>query len=161
PRFLRVSPWGDHFAILDNKADPPTVWLKTVTDATIVGSIVPHQGKEKIEYADFAGPDRLMTCMEADGKRTWQIWDVKTGKEVLSFDYGLEYADKWMAFSPGRRYWVMQETQIRSYQLLFWDVQTGKLVGKIPMQDGKAPWGQCGNLAFSHDGKELALIWYI
>src|SRR5262249_32805011 len=67
----------------------------------------------------------------------------------------------WMAFSPGRRYWVMQETQHLSYQLLFWDLQTGKLVGKIPMQDPHAGWGQCGNLAFSHDGKELALIWWL
>jgi hypothetical protein len=38
-------------------------------------------------------------------------------------------------------------------------LQTGKLAGKIQMQDPKAPWGQCGNLAFSSDGKELALIW--
>jgi Tol biopolymer transport system component len=157
--FVRVSPWGDHFAILDNKADPPTVWLGTVTGARIVSSIVPHQGKEKIECCDFAGKDQIITCMEVDRKRTWRVWDVKTGKEVLSFDYQLEYSEKWMAFSPGRRYLVMQESQHQSYHLLFWDLQSGKLAGKILMQDPKAPWGQCGNLAFSMDGKELALLW--
>src|SRR5262249_4717435 len=161
PTFVRVSPWGDHFAVLDNKANPPTVWLGTVTDGNIVGSIVPHEGKEKIECCDFAGQGQLLTAMEVDGKRTWRVWDLKTGKEVLSFDYPLEYAEKWMAFSPGRRYWVMQETQHLSYKLLFWDLQTGKLVGKIPMQDPHAGWGQCGNLAFSSDGKELALLWWL
>src|SRR5262249_2373136 len=55
PTLVRVSPWGDHFAVLDNKAEPPTVWLRTVTDAKIVPSIVPHEGKEKIECCDFAG----------------------------------------------------------------------------------------------------------
>ena len=161
PRFVRVSPWGDHFAILDNKATPPTVWLGTATDGKIVSSIVPHQGKEKIECCDFAGKDQLITCMEVDHKRTWRIWDVKTGKEVLSFDYPLEFAYNWMAFSSSRRYLVMQESHHLSYHLLFWDLQTGKLAGKIPQQDPKAPWGQCGNLAFSNDGKELALIWYL
>ncbi len=161
PRFVRVSPWGDHFAILDNKAERPTVWLWTVTGEQIVSSIVPHEGKEKIECCDFAGKDQLITCMEVDKKRTWRIWDVKTGKEVLSFDYPLEYAENWMAFSPGRRYLTMEETHTGSYHLLFWDLQTGKLVGKIPMQDPTAYWGQCGNLAFSMDGKELALLWYL
>jgi hypothetical protein len=160
-RFLRVSPWGDHFAILDNKAESPTVWLGTVTDGTIVASIVPHKGKEKIECVDFAAKDQLITCMEVDHKRTWRIWDVKTGKEVLSFDYPLEFAYNWMAFSPSRRYLVMEETHHQSYRLHFWDLQTGKQVGNIEMQDPKAPWGQCGNLAFSNDGKELALIWYL
>jgi hypothetical protein len=160
-RTIRVSPWGDHIAIIDNKADKPTVWLATVTDAKIVASIVPHEGKEKIECWDFAGKDQLITCMEADGKRTWRIWDVKTGKEIRSFDYPLEFSEKWMAFSPGRRYLVMQETHIQSYNLLFWDLQKGECVGKMPMQDPKAPWGQCGNLAFSNDGKELALLWYL
>jgi hypothetical protein len=159
--FVRVSPWGDHFAILDNKAERPTVWLWTVSDGKVVPSIVPHQGKEKIECCDFAGKDQLITCMEVDKKRTWRVWDVRTGKEVLSFDYPLEYAQKWMSFSPGRRYLAMQETHTRSYHLLFWDLQTGKLVGKIPMQDPSASWGQCGNLAWSNDGKELALLWWL
>jgi hypothetical protein len=160
-RFLRVSPWGDHFAILDNKAESPTVWLGTVTDDTLVSSIIPHKGKEKLECVDFAARDQLITCMEVDNKRTWRIWDVKTGKEVLSFEYSLEFAYNWMAFSPSRRYLVMEETHHQSYRLLFWDLRTCKQVGSIEMQDPKAPWGQCGNLAFSHDGKELALIWYI
>jgi WD40 repeat protein len=160
-RNIRVSPWGDHIAILDNKAEKATVLLATVTDAKIVASITPHEGKEKIECFDFAGRDQLITCMEVDGKRTWRIWDVKTGKEIRSFDYPLEFSERWMAFSPSRRYLVMQETHIQSYQLLFWDLRKGECVGKIPMQDPKAPWGQCGNLAFSNDGKELALIWYL
>jgi WD40 repeat protein len=159
--FVRVSPWGDHIAILDNKADRPTVWLWTVTGRKVVPSIVPHEGKEKIECCDFAGKDQIITAMEVDRKRTWRIWDVRTGKEVLSFDYPLEYHEKWMAFSPGRRYLAMQETHHLSYQLLFWDLRTGQLVGKIPMQDPKAPWGQCGNIAFTLDGKEAALLWYL
>jgi hypothetical protein len=161
PPFVRVSPWGDHFAVLDNKADRPTVWLGTATGGKIVPSIVPHEGKEKIECCDFAGKDQVITAMEVDRKRTWRVWDVKTGQEVLSFDYPLEYCEKWMAFSPGRRYLAMQETHHLSYHLLFWDLRTGRLAGRIPMQDPHAPWGQCGNLAFSTDGKELALLWYL
>src|SRR5205814_9790060 len=83
--FVRVSPWGDHVAVIDNKAERPTVWLWTVADGRIVPSIVPHQGKEKIECCDFAGKDQIITCMEVDKKRTWRVWDVRTGKEVLSF----------------------------------------------------------------------------
>ena len=111
--FVRVSPWGDQFAVIDNKADQPTVLLWAVTGEQIVPSIIPHQGKEKIEACDFAGKDQIITCMEVDHKRTWRIWDVKTGKEVLSFDYQLEYAENWMAFSPGRRYLAMEETHTR------------------------------------------------
>src|SRR5581483_5149583 len=41
----------------------------------------------------------------------------------------------------------------------FWDLKIGKEVGLLQMQDSKAPWGQCGNLTFTPDGKEMALIW--
>src|SRR5262249_49149180 len=55
---------------------------------------------------------------------------------------------------------VMQETEtIRGYHLMFWDLADGKMAGEILMQEKKDPWGQCGGITFSPDGKEMALIW--
>jgi hypothetical protein len=156
---LKISPWGDHFLTIAPKADRPTIQVWTVTEDKIVPSFEIHEKKEKIEWAEFAGKDRIITVLESEQKRVWRIWDVKTGKEVASFRCQLEYHEKWVKFSPGRRYLAMEETHTRSYQLLFWDLATGKLAGKIPMQDPKAPWGQCGGIDFTPDGKEMALIW--
>src|SRR5262249_10077476 len=117
----------------------------------------------KIEGFDFGNQGHILTVKEirVDNRprRLWETWDIRTGKLASSIHYQLEYHIKWTGFSPGRKYLVMQETHTGSYKLLFWGLAAGKLAGKLAMQDGKASWGQCGNITFMPDGKEVALSW--
>jgi hypothetical protein len=167
-RFWKVSPWGDHFMSLDTSAEKPTIAVWTVTDQPIASSIVVNEDKTKIEAHEWAGKDRILTVKEIreNGKpaRYWQVWDVKTGKEVVKIHSQMEYHIKWIGFSPGRRYLVMQESSLGGYPLYFWDLTTGELAGKFYFQEkkdaaGKDLWGQCGGITFSSDGKEMAFIW--
>jgi WD40 repeat protein len=160
---IRVSPWGDHFAVVD-KGDKAKILVWTVGKEKIVSSVLVSEDKEKIEALDFAGKNQIITLREIRENnrnvRYWQIWDLLTGKEVLRFRHDEEYSPKWTSFTPGRRYLVMQHTE-RGYHVLFFDLMTGNLAGKIQQQEANAPWGQCGHISVSPDGKEAALIWRI
>jgi hypothetical protein len=162
-RFLRISPWGDHFMSIDATAEKPTLTLWTTTDQKIASTIVINDEKTKIEAHEFAGKDQVLTVKEIrennKPRRYWQVWDVKTGKELVKIHSQQEFSTKWIGFSPGRRYLVMQHTSGAGYELEFWDLTNGERAGRIEMQDKKDPWGQCGNLPFTYDGKELALVW--
>jgi hypothetical protein len=160
---MNLSPWGDLWVRVDNKAALPTVQVWSAKGEDVKASAQIWEEKVKIEALDFAGPGQFLTVKEIrEGKtpkRLWEVWDAKTGTIAASFHYQLEYHPKWIGWTPGRRYLIMQETATRSYHLLFWDLKTGKLAGKIQQQDGKDPWGQCGHISVSPDGKEAALIW--
>jgi hypothetical protein len=159
---VQLSPWGDLWVRVDNKAALPTVQVWSAKGDDVKASVQIWEEKVKIEALDFAGPGQFMTVKEIredkKPKRLWEVWDAKTGTIASSFHYQLEYHPKWIGWTPGRRYLIMQETP-GGYHLLFWDLKTGKLAGKIPQQDPKAPWGQCGHISVSPDGKEAALIW--
>jgi hypothetical protein len=161
-QIVRVSPWGNHLALIDNKAESRSVRLWTVGQEQIVPSIVVSEEKNKIEAIDFVGKNQIITLREFRENnrnvRYWQIWDVTNGKEVLRFHHNEEYSNKWVSFTPGRRYMIFQLTE-NGYHVLFFDLTTGKLAGKIVQQEPKALWGQCGHITVSPDGKEAALIW--
>lgn len=164
-RNMRLSPHGDLILSIDAKAEKPTVTVVSTGGQPVVGAIAINDTKTKIEGMDFAGKDRVLTVKEIrednKPKRYWQVWDVKTGKEVSRIQTQLEYSPKWATVTPGGRYLVIQETSGNGYYLHFWDLTTGAKAGKIALQDKAEPWGQCAALAISPDGKELALTWRV
>jgi hypothetical protein len=89
-------------------------------------------------------------------KRFYEVWDIKTNKLVTSINFQLEYDIRWVSFSPGRNYLVGEESTNDGYFVYFWDLNTGKLAGKLEIPK---PWGISGNISFSPDGKEAALLW--
>jgi hypothetical protein len=164
-RFIKLSPWGDAMVSIDPSAPKATLTLWSFTDEAVLPSVAVDDEKMKIDGWDFAGKGYVLSVKDARVKekgqkpsRLWQTWDVRTGKPGVSFQHPLEYHVKWISFSPARRYLVMQETGSH-YELLFWDLTSGKLAGKIEMQGPRDQWGQCGSITFSPDGKEAALTW--
>jgi hypothetical protein len=53
----------------------------------------------------------------------------------------------------------VEKTELYSYRLLAWDLTTGQEAGEAEFQGGHEPWGQACGMAFSPDGKQLALVW--
>src|SRR5205085_9739567 len=90
----------------------------------------------------------------------YQVWDANTGKEVTRFEVDLVFHWKWGAISPGGKYLALEKTETLSgYQLLAFDLETGKRVGEVEFQGKKDTWGQACGMSFSPDGKELAMVW--
>jgi hypothetical protein len=115
---------------------------------------------------EFIRNDRLLTmCHDArapdPGQKTvYQVWDITAGKELTRFEADIVYHWKWGAVSPGGRYLAVEKTETLSgYQLLAWDLTTGEQVGEVEFQPKAEAWGQAAGMAFSPDGKELAVLW--
>jgi hypothetical protein len=161
---LRVSPWGDAIAMVDGKAAKPTVNVWTF-DGKPMQSVVIHDSKLPIEGVDFAGKGQLLTVKEirnvtkVDFRRLWEVREIESGKLLTSIQFQLEYDIRWISFSPGRKYLVMEESNNDGYTFMMWDLATGKLAGKIPLQTRAEQFGVCGGISFSPDGKEAALLW--
>ena len=79
-----------------------------------------------------------------------QIWNVKTGAEVLSFKAASRADGKQAAFSAGRKYLAMFGGG--NDRVIVYDLTTGQPAGDLPI----AANSQCQGLAFSPDGKSFA-----
>lgn len=162
-RAVHFSPWGDLFAYQDRSKEFPTVHLWSTKGKKVKSEIQISNQKIRLEGLDFAGPNEIMTVKEIREdnrpKRLWEVWDGESGEVKTRIHYQLEFSKNWISWTPSRRYLVMQETTGNGYFLLFWDLRTGKLAGKMPMQRPEDLWGQCGNITFTSDGKEAALTW--
>lgn len=165
PRQVHVSPWGDAIAMVDGKAEKPTVNVWSFEGDKPMKSVVVHDSKIAIEALDFVGKGQILTVKElrnvakVDFRRLWEVRDIDSGKLVTTIQFQLEYDPRWISFSPGRKYLAMEESNNDGYTLLIWDLTTGKLAGKIPLQTRKEQFGICGHISFSPDGKEAALLW--
>jgi hypothetical protein len=161
---LRVSPFGDAVAAVDDTAERPAVKVWTF-DGKAPRSVVVHDSKLAVEALDFAGRGKLLTVKEIRDvkanhfERLWEVWDIDTGKRLSSFQYQLEYGPGWVDFSPGRNYLAMEHSTNDGYHFLIWDLATGKLAGKLEVQPRKEGFGVPGGITFSPDGNEAALLW--
>jgi predicted Zn finger-like uncharacterized protein len=162
-----LGPDGAYLAARSGRQDArPTAHVWSTASGEKVQSIeVDADLKMRIGRLDFAGKDRLLTAKH-DGdfpfpeqKTTYQVWDVKTGQELTHFDVDLVFDPKWVSISPGGRYLAMEDTAGGHYYMLFYDLTTGKLAAKFQLQTKQDRWGQASGIAFSRDGKEVALLW--
>jgi len=121
---------------------------------------VPKLPAGNLVLIDFAPDGRPFTVHDVNGLNTARTWDPATGQAVAEFRLA-EAADwRWVTFTPGHRYFILQETRPDStYHLHFHELATGKVAGHIELQAAGAAWGQSGGIAVSRDGEELTVLW--
>jgi WD40 repeat protein len=161
-----LSPDGVYLAARSRDARLTTILVWASATGKLVRSIeVDPDPQMKTRWIDFAGKDRLLTVKHKgdnpapEQKMTYQVWDLKTGAEVTRFDYNLTFDRRWGALSPGGRYLAMEDTDGGHYWMVFFDLANGKIAGKFSFQGKKEPWGQACGIAFSRDGREVAMLW--
>jgi WD40 repeat protein len=164
---LSLSPDGNRLATVVRGANQPTLEVFSFATGKSQRRItVDDAPKMRIGFIDFVANDRLITGQhesdhpDSETTTTYQIWDLGTGKELAKWSHDLVFDRRWATLSPGGNYLVMEHTQGRKgYFILFWDLATGQLAGRMEFQAPDEPWGQAGGLAFSPDGQELAMLW--
>jgi WD40 repeat protein len=162
-----VSPDGAYFATIQPKAPRAVVEVFSSATGRSVRSIeVDADPQMKVSMFDFVWDEHLITLkhkgefVDFEVDCTYQVWDLKTGAESARFGYDLRFLPRWGAFTPGRRYMVMEHTSGREgFHILFWDLRTGERVGDLEFQGKGDPWGQASGLAFTPDGEKMALLW--
>jgi hypothetical protein len=161
-----LSPDGAYLAAVPKDRDKAGVEVWTTATGKSTTIEVDDTPKIKIGLVDFVGKGELFTMKhehqfpDPSQTATYQVWDVKTGKDVSTFSYNLCFHGKWGGFSPGRKFLLLEETDgARGYHLLSFDIARGKQIGVFEFQGKKEPWGQAAGIAFSPDGEEVAMLW--
>lgn len=162
-----LSPDGAYFATLIPKAERSTIEIWSSSSGKSVRQIeVDADPQMKVSMFDFVWDDHLITLkhkgefVDFEVPCTYQVWDLKTGKEVSHFTYDLRFIPRWGTFTPGRHYMVMEHTRGKGeFHIVFWDLRTGQQAGDLRFQGRDEPWGQASGLAFTPDGEKMALLW--
>jgi hypothetical protein len=128
---------------------------------------VPFQkdGEDGFTIGDlrFAGKDRLVVVLQKGeagrGARTiFAVFNVASKKHESRFDGSFHYEGRRAAFSPGGNFLVMHPKSDQNF-LYFWDLGNGEVAGTLEIAEPSDPEGETAGLAFSPDGKFLALLW--
>ncbi|OWK38682.1 GIDE domain-containing protein [Fimbriiglobus ruber] len=127
-----------------------------------------HDPKEFAFPIGFVSPTRLLTkthenqLPDFSELTHYKVWDVTTGEEVAHFAYDVVYNSMFCGVSSGGRYLTFWDAKtIRGHRLVVFDLTTGKVVGDVMLQPRSEPHGSSTGMAFSPDGKELAILWRI
>jgi hypothetical protein len=161
-----LAPDGKHMASrVKVGAAGSTIEVWSVETGKSVRKLEPEADERiKPKYCDLLGKGRLWVAKHSGEfplytvRTTFQIWDVETGKEVSKFTNPLVPDGRWFTISGGGRCQWMEQTG-GWFLFLVWDMTTGKMVGEREFQNRKDTWGIASGLAFSPDGKEMAMLW--
>jgi hypothetical protein len=160
-----LSPDGKHFAARVKQDNTSAVEVWSVESGKSVLKLDPEKDDDvKPKYVDLLGKGRLWVAKHKSEfpkftvKTTFEVRDVKTGKEICKYTNPLVPLGKWHTFSGTGRYQFMEQTG-GWYLFLVWDTKTGKMVGEREFQAKGFSWGQAAGLAFSPDGTEMAMLW--
>jgi hypothetical protein len=160
-----LSPDGAHFAVRLKGPGPCTVEVWSVKGGSSLRKFaVDADAGRKARWLAFLDKDRLVVSVndtdfpKPTARTTYKVFDVKMGKELRRFTYPLMYWAKWIGPSPGGRYLLMEHTH-GTFNLLGWDLTTGKLAGQFEFQRRGDTWGQAAGITFSPDGTEMAMLW--
>jgi hypothetical protein len=114
----------------------------------------------------FVGPGKLLThtrevhFADFSEKTEYKVWDVKTGALVSSLAFDLTYAPAFVCVSPGGKYIVFQIGRtLLGDRLIILELATGKVACDIRLVEKGEVGGMSFGMAFSPDGKELAMLW--
>jgi hypothetical protein len=114
----------------------------------------------------FVGPGRLLTHTreshfpDYSEKTEYKVWDVKTGEQLSGLAFDLTYAPSVVRVSPGGKYIVFQIGQtLLGRRLIILELATGKVACDLLLVGKDEVGGMAFGLAFSPDGKELAMLW--
>ena len=143
-----------------------TVRIEVDADPGMAVAVIDFAGKDRVligmtranVYEDIPGDWDVMVPT-ASGPWVYQVWDVASHKPRREEFTAPAFAPTRAGFSPGRNYMVIQEQEKAGHRLVFYDLRTGNQAGSLPVQAADNPRGHPAGLAFSHDGKQLALLW--
>jgi len=150
-----LSPDGSYLAFYEK---PGTVGVWAVAPGKKV-EIEVGAGGFLPDYTAFAG-DRLLTLRRAGTGLQFQLWNLTTGKNELSFTppgriSGI-YRDA-VAVSPGGGYVAVASRET----LLIAELKTGSTVGRRAMPKWEVGrLATCAGLSFAPDGSELAALFF-
>jgi len=159
-----LSPEGDYIAFGTNNQRGHNIEVWSVTTGQMLRRFAVDGGRW-IGWVDFAAKDRLIVMTQEgqfplpESRGDYFVYNVQTNQLVTSFRYDLLYHPKWGGLSNSRRYLVLEETNNDGFFLHAWDLTNGKKVAKKVFQPKTDPWGQACGIAFSPDGREMAMLW--
>jgi WD40 repeat protein len=138
-----LSPDGKYLAARVKQGKSSFVEIWSVQTGQSVRKLDPEKDDEvKPKYVALPGKDRLWVAKHKSEfpkytvRTTFEVRDVKTGKEVCKYANPLVPLGKWHTFSGGGRYQFMEQTG-GWFLFLVWDTETGKLVGEREFQGRK------------------------
>ena len=107
---------------------------------------------------DFAQSGQILASKQEGSDTIFSLWDVKDGKKLREFSAPSRTEPKHRALSPGRKYLAVQHE--KNHRILIYDLSTGSLAGELQPPETTNRFGnlQCKGMAFSPDGKELAVL---
>jgi hypothetical protein len=166
-----LSPTGHTLAWL-TKAVHPTVEVRRVDTGKTVRIPVAESETVQLLMVDFLARDRLLTVSRLMEKGpvgvfgTYRTWDLASGKKELEFAIPVLPHPRQVTLSLGRNHLVMLRSASSRTQhapqghwLSFWDLSGGTLSGSIEMEGLDTRRGECASLAFSLDGRHIAMLW--
>jgi LSD1 subclass zinc finger protein len=111
----------------------------------------------------FAGKERLVVVLQKgeagrDARTIFAVFNVASKKHESRFDGSFRYEGRRAALSPGGNFLVMHPKSDQNF-LYFWDLGNGEVAGTLEIAAPADPEGETAGLAFSPDGKSVALLW--
>jgi predicted Zn finger-like uncharacterized protein len=111
----------------------------------------------------FVSKDRLVVVLQKgqggrEARTIFAVFNVASKKHESRFDGSFSYDGRRAAFSPGGNFLVMHPSSEQNF-LFFWDLRNGQVVGTLEISEPSDPKGETAGLAFSPDGKSVALLW--
>jgi WD40 repeat protein len=135
---------------------PPAVVVWSVADGRPVATLpIGEQFVFNLDV-DFAGPGEVFSGRMAGQEAVYQVWDVKTGKELRRVKADAANVErKQRALSAGGKYLALPSK--KNDRVVVYDLSTGEAAGEA-MLPQKDLFG-CHGVAFSPDGKSLAALY--
>jgi outer membrane biosynthesis protein TonB len=135
---------------------PLGLGIFTVADGKLVRKVPFKIGSDSRRgFSDFAGSAHYLSLVPEGFGGEATVSDAKTGDTICTFQTVGQISRKAAALSPGGKYLAMLDSFAPKRPIQIYEVATGKNVRTI---FPKLPSFSCLALAFSYDGKELALL---
>ena len=124
----------------------------------LLKKITCDDAKMSLSMVDFAGPGQLLALTQgstASGfEYRYRALDIASEKLLHQFNVARDQKKNTYAFSPGRRYLAAYSNSVVD----FFDLKTGKTVGKWKLEDYDSTANVFASMNFSPDGKQLAFV---
>ncbi len=160
---LKLSPDGTYAALpthAPGSIRTSGLEIYTIADGKALRKLPVRGGNDsRIGITDFAGPGQFLSLQNAGQGGVATVWDVKTGEQICTFKTVGHISHSSDALSPGGRYLAMFDSfDFQNHTIHVHEVTTGKVVRTIKPKLPQASYYTCQGLAFSWDGKELAVL---
>jgi WD40 repeat protein len=148
PFTIAVSPDGKHLAIGLRRGDKTLVW--DLAAAKRVSSFTGFVSSTETVLALAFSPDGRFVAASGQG---FKVWELQTGKEILSFKGKKDNPHRDLAFGKEGNILVEGSTDDVSYgEVRVWDVAKGKTLDSFKFDR------PLNRLSLSADGRTLAVV---